>query len=737
MNKLRYKSPAKNWHEALPLGNGIIGAMVLGGKKTERIYFNDSSLWSGYPKDHDNPESLKYLEEVRNLVFSGKLKEADLLTEQKLDGAYSEGYLPLGLLNIDFKGAKTSGYERELDIENAILNIKTSSLKRQSFISYPDKVFVYDIVSTTPISLTLNACSELKSEVIYNDGISLIGRAPDYVAPKYLGPVSEPVVYREDKGMAFALRVLPVTDGQVVPSKNALSIENATRVTLYATTATGFISYDKMPSTSTEVALSTCKKILSSLTLDYDKVMSAHVADYQSLYSRQSLRIGKKSNLYTNKLVLKAKLGKIDTALVNLFYNFGKYLTIAGSRKGGQALNLQGIWNDNVRPPWSSNYTVNINAQMNYWPTSSVNLPECLHPYVDMIVELSNRGKSTAQTNFGAKGFCVNHNTDLWRKSAPVQGNPQYMFAPLCGAWLVNELYEHYRYGALNDRRQEILEVVKQNALFVKDFLVEHNGYYATCPSASPENAFNYNGKRVNLSFASAFEMGIVRQSFLDYLDAFPSGELTDEINKIIPKLYPFQEGPDGLVEWDKYYTTPEPGHRHFSPLYAFHPARTIGYYSHPTEREWVRKLMHKRIENVKQYFGWSGAWAISIAARLREADTVKLVVSRVLSHAVFKNLFDMHPPRLFQIDGNFGFVAGINEALCSIEGDTVELLPALPSDWSEGEIKGLCLHGGNKIDFKWERGLITYVKVSGERVKIRNLHVDKSAKIIGAELLN
>ncbi|MBO5776390.1 MAG: glycoside hydrolase family 95 protein [Clostridia bacterium] len=735
MNKLRYKSPAKNWHEALPLGNGITGAMVLGGRKAERIFFNDSSLWSGYPKNHDNPESLKHLEEVRKLVFEGKLHEADLLTEQKLDGAYSEGYLPLGTLNIDFKGTKICGYERELDIANALLTIKTASLKRESFISYPDKVFVYDARSCTPFSATITACSELKSEVVYNGGVSLTGRAPDYVAPKYLGKIPNPVVYKEDKGMAFALRVIPVTDGSIQSFGDGLRIVNATRITLYATTATGFISYDKMPSTSTEDALEKCNAILNATNFDYDKIKASHVEDYRALYTKQSLTIGNASTLTTNRLVLKAKLGKIDTALVNLFYNFGKYLTIAGSRKGGQALNLQGIWNDNIRPPWSSNYTVNINAQMNYWPTSGVNLTECLHPYVDMIVELANSGKSTAQANFGAHGFCVNHNTDIWRKSAPVQGNPQYMFAPLCGAWLVNELYNHYRYGKLEDRKEEILETVKQNALFVKDFLVKHNGYYVTCPSASPENSFSYEGKRVNISFASAFEMGIVRQSFIDYLEAFPEGDLSDEIRAIFPKLYPFQEGPDGLIEWDKYYPTPEPGHRHFSPLYAFHPARNIGYYANPIEREWVRKLMHKRIENVKQYFGWSGAWAISIAARLREADTVKLVVSRVLSHAIFKNLFDMHPPRLFQIDGNFGFVAGINEALCSVESSTIELLPALPKEWGDGEVKGMLLHGG-QIDFKWQNGLITYVKARGENLKIRHLHLAENAEIIGAEII-
>ncbi|MBQ8177644.1 MAG: glycoside hydrolase family 95 protein [Clostridia bacterium] len=738
MDKLRYVKPAKKWIDALPLGNGKTGVMVYGGVKSERLAFNNSTLWSGYPKDHDNPESLKFLDEVRELIFKGENHLADKLVEEKLDGAYSEGYLPLGYIDIAFKGVKTLGYERTLDISKAIFTTKQLGFIREAFCNYPSDVFVYKALSKKPFDLTITTKSKLRSEAIY-DGKNVIlrGQAPDHVVPSYVGAVPNAVQYDKSKGMAFSLCAYPLTDGVLKWGSRGLSIKGATTLTLFVTTETGFVSYDRSPITSTEQVVEKCLSKLNSLTLDYDALKAEHVKDYTELYDRHSLSFGGNANAYTDSIFYKAKLGKITPELVELFFNYGKYLTIAGSRKGGQALNLQGIWNDSVRPPWSSNYTTNINAQMNYWPTSQIGLSECLIPYLDMVNELKERGKSTAKVNYGASGFCVNHNTDIWRKTAPVQGNPQYMFAPLCGAWLTNEIYEHYSYGDIPSYTDKIKNILSENVKFILDYLVEHDGFLVTCPSASPENAFSKDGKRCYLDYASAFEVGIVRQSLNDYLELIPSGELSDKVKEALTKLYPFQEDIDGIVEWSKYYPTPEMGHRHFSPLYAFHPARQIGYYSHPEQREWVRRLMHTRIYNVKQYFGWSGAWALALAARLREKDTCALVISRVLGKAIFKNLFDMHPPRLFQIDGNFGFVHGVNEMLCQIENGVAELLPALPDFLLSGEVKGQRLRGGYAVDFKWENGLVTHVTAhSTKPLKIRDLHLDENITLVNAEVI-
>ncbi len=736
MKTLRYRTPAKKWIDAMPLGNGITGAMVYGGKDTERIAFNNASLWSGYPKNHDNENSLKYLNEARALVFSGKNAEADFLTEKFLDGDYSEGYLPFGYLDIDFKDIKTKKYLRQLDIEKGVLQIGTKGLLREAFISYPDRVMLYTARADRSFNAQIKASSKLKHEVMYTGDIILTVKAPDHVVPKYMGKVKNAVQYTDMLGMSASLVARVISDGTVKKTATCLEIENATYFTLIIATETGFIGFDKMPLTENAPLIKKCFDTIESAITNLDKLKERHVEDFSTLFNKQSLSLYANENAFTDTLYRKAKLGIIKEDLVSLFYNYGKYLTIAGSRKGGQALNLQGIWNDDIRPPWSSNYTTNINAEMNYWPTSQVALEECLIPYLDMVYELSERGKSTARVNYGAKGFSVNHNTDIWRKTAPVKGNPQYMYAPLCGAWLTNEVCEHYFYGNIPQYKDKIIEIVKENVAFILDYLVEHDGYLVTCPSASPENFFKKDGKHCYLDFASNFEMGIIKESLNNFIKLLPDDENVDTVKATLAKLYPFKEGKDGLLEWSAYYETPEVGHRHFSPLYAFHPGRTIGYYLHPEEREWVRKLMHVRIFNVKQYFGWSGAWALAIAARLREKENVSLVIKRVLGKAIFKNLFDMHPPRLFQIDGNFGFVHGINEALMQIEDDTLELLPALPSFLPNGEIKGARLRGGYEIDFSWQNGTVTSLTVSGGELKLRNRNLNPSITLNGAKII-
>ncbi len=736
MKTLRYRTPAKKWIDALPLGNGKIGAMVYGGKSNDKICFNDSTFWSGYPKNHDNPSSLKHLNEVRELIFNDHNHEADELASQLLDGDYSEGFLPLGYLDLTFKDTKTNKYLRELDLENGVLSISTSSLKRTSFVSYPAGVFVYKAESATPFSMRITAGSFLKSEAMYTGDVILTVKAPDHVVPKYMGKVSNAVQYTDLLGMSATLITRISTNGKTIKSNEAVTVQDATEVTLYSTTKTGFCGYDKMPTTENAPLLKACFELLDNLP-SYEQLLGDHKADFSRLFCKQSLNLYCNEKAFTDTLYLKAKLGSVKAELVELFYNYGKYLTISGSRKGGEAMNLQGLWNNEVRPPWSSNYTTNINTQMNYWCTSQVGLEECLTPYLDMVYELSKHGHSTAKVNYGANGFTVNHNSDLWRKTAPVKGCPQYMYAPLCGAWLTGEVVEHYRYGNIPEYKEKIEEIVKANAEFVLDYLVEHDGYLVTCPSTSPENHFKKDGKSCYLDYASSFEMGIVKESLQNYLTLLPNGKLTERIQATLPKLYPFKEGKDGLLEWSHFYETPEIGHRHFSPLYAFHPAHVIGYYSHPKEREWIRKLMHTRIYNVKQYFGWSGAWAFAIASRLRERESVELVMKRVLSKAIFKNLFDMHPPRLFQIDGNFGFVHGLNESLAQIEDDTLELLPALPKFLKDGEVKGLRLRGGYEIDFKWNNNLVTSLKVNrGGEVKVRNVNLSPNTELTGATII-
>lgn len=711
MNKLWYKQTAQNWREALPLGNGFVGMMIYGSTKKEKICFNDGTLWSGYPKDYNSEKSLENLQKVRELIFSGENEKADKLCEKALIGSYSEAFMPLGDIEIDFENTDESGFVRSLDLSRAIHEVETQTVKTQAFSSNPDRVSVYKITSKKPINLRISAKSKLQYEVSLDSGLNLMGNAPDYAAPNYLKTKLFPIRYNEKKAMAFCLRTEIETDGVVEKEKNALSVKNATEVTLYFFTATGFCGFDKMPETSREKVKEKCVEFFKTLNKDFEYLKKRHEEDFSSLYFNQSVSFGCERDIPTDELIKEVKDGKSETALSELFYNMGKYMTISASRKGGQALNLQGIWNDSVRPPWSSNYTVNINTEMNYWGSSRAGLSECVEPLIQMVYETMQNGKETAKINYGCDGFACNHNVDLWRKTPPVQGDANYMFAPLCGVWLSNEIYSHYKNGFLFEYCDKVKEIVTQSARFANSFLVLHEGKYVVCPSTSPENVFSHNGKKCKLDFASAFDMALVKQAFKNALEISDDEKLKADIKEKTPLLYPFKKGKDGICEWHDIYDTPEKGHRHFSPLYAFYPADLIGFNGDKEKTQWVKQLFEFRLKNSGQHIGWSAAWAICLAARLRDEKTVQKVIRDLLCYAVFKNLFCVHPPQYFQIDGNLGFVAGINEMLLTEEENVVELLPALPDSFkNEGEVKNMVVNKV-KVSFKWSNGLVTQIE--------------------------
>lgn len=718
MNKLWYKRPAKTWYKALPIGNGHTGVMIYGGKRTETLCFNDGTLWSGYPKDHNNAESLKYLDEVRQLIFDGKNYEADKLAEEKLCGDYSEAFLPLGSVAIKIDGAKGIKYKRTLDLDTAVHTVEMGNTRRETFASFPDKIVCWRIESQTPLSVSVFANSKLHHSVKTDNALILSGNAPDYAAPHYLQDEKDPIRYNENKGMAFALCCNAQSDGDIVYSSEQISVKNATFVNLYFATATGFKGFDRMPDTSRENVVSICKSKLN-INKNYDEIKQDHIIDYQRIYKRSSVSFCENSNKPTDALIRSAKFGTVSPALAELFYNYGKYMTVAGSREGGQAMNLQGIWNDSVRPPWSSNYTVNINTQMNYWGASRANLDECIEPLMQMVYETMKNGGKTAKINYGCNGFACNHNVDLWRKTSPVQGSCSYMLEPLCGVWLANEVFSHYKNGALQNYRDRVLEIVKEASMFALDYLVLHNGKYVICPSPSAENSFMHDGKRCNLDYASAFDMALVKQSFDNYLSFETDDELSRKIKEIQPDLFDFQYGELGICEYHKDYEMPERGHRHFSPLYAFYPANVIRYYGDAEKTAQVKKLFYDRIGHSNQYIGWSAAWGICLAARLHDSENVKRIIRKFLGHAVFKNLFCYHPPRYFQIDGNLGFVGGVHEMLVYEENGIVELLPALPDNIPNGKAENLLVNG-TQISFEWKNGKITHVSADKEtKVKI------------------
>lgn len=730
MNKVWYRQSAKKWREALPIGNGHTGVMVYGSNKKERLCFNDGTLWSGYPKDYNSSESLENLEKVRSLIFDGKTAEASALCEEKLIGFYSEAFMPLGDILLNFKGTGRKIISRDLDLSTGVHTVVSPTCKAEIFSSYPDKVTAYKMQSTKPFSVKISAESKLHSNISVHSGVlSLFGNAPDYAAPNYLKTEPNPIRYNEGKGMAFCLCAQVYTNGIVADEKDCIKVKNATELTIYFVTATGFNGFNKMPDLRTDSVVKKCKAQLGSVVKNFSDIKKRHIDDFSALYNNQSVSFNCDVDVPTDKLIKMVKKGGNETPLCELLYNYGKYMIISGSRKGGQALNLQGIWNESIRPPWSSNYTVNINTQMNYWGASRSGLSDCVEPLIQMVYEALETGKKTAEINYGCRGFACNHNVDLWRKTTPVQGDANYMFAPLCGVWLSNEIFGHYKNGYLTDYEDKIKEIVTESARFACNFLVLHNEEYVICPSVSPENVFKNNGKISRIDYASAFDMGLVRQSFNNALAISDDEELKPEIAEKMPKLYPFKKGENGICEWHKDYETPEKGHRHFSPLYSFYPADIIGYNNNPEETQWVRDLFKYRLANSGQHIGWSAAWAICLSARLRDADTAKIVIRNLLCHAVFSNLFCVHPPHLFQIDGNLGFVAGLNEMMLTEEKGVITLIPALPENFAvSGEVKDMVVNGA-KISFKWKNGEV--VEISSDKdVSISSLRISKNANL-------
>ncbi len=724
MHNIWYKKSAQNWREALPIGNGFTGVMVYGSSKKERLCFNDGELWSGYPKNYNAADSFDNLEKVRKLIFEGRNSEADALCEDKLKGFYSETFLPLGDVLFDFSKTDRNIIARSLDLSTGIHTVKSNGFKSEIFSSNPDRVTVYRIKADKRFSVKMKAKSKLHHSVRTDGGcLMLYGNAPDYAAPNYLRTELFPIKYNEKKGMAFCLCAQIFTDGMLISRKHSLKIAGASEVTVYFATATGFNGFDKMPCTDTNAVIKKCRLHLNRVEKSYDVLKQRHMNDFSRLYTQQSISFHKDEDIPTDELLNAVKKGADEKAFCELLYNYGKYMIISGSRKGGQPLNLQGIWNHAVRPPWSSNYTVNINTQMNYWGASRAGLSESIEPLLQMVYEALQNGRKTAEINYGCRGFACNHNVDIWRKTPPVQGDANYMFAPLCGVWLANEIFAHYKNGFLNDYTDKVKGIVTESAKFANDYLILHNGQYVVCPSASPENVFVNNGKRCKLDYASAFDMGLVKQAFKNAAEISDDVNLKNEIAEKLPKLYPFRQGENGICEWHKNYDTPEKGHRHFSPLYAFYPADIIGYYADREKTEWIKQLFHYRTDHSNQYIGWSAAWAICIAARLREGEAVQKIIRSMLNHSVFKNLFCVHPPFYFQIDGNLGFVAGINEMLLTAECETVELLPALPENFAlSGAVKDMVVNGV-KISFEWKNGAVV------------TIHADKSVKILAKHI--
>ena len=745
--KLWYNAPATVWEEALPIGNGRIGAMVYGNPLQEVYQLNEESIWSGYPQDWNNPKAANALPQVREAVDRGDYAKASELWKANAQGPYTARYLPMANLMLDqlTRGEARNLY-RELNISNALSTVTYEAdgvkYRRTSFISYPDQVMVIKIAADRPqaVSLHIRLNSLLRYTVQTKGEKTLIlnGKAPAYVANRDYDP--HQVVYDDKRGTQFKVQVELLPDGgHCEANDSALTVRNANEVVLLLSAVTDF--------GNKKMTLKKCKR-------PYQELLQRHTDDHQQLFNRLQLSLGtenlQKEALPTNERLKSFEQDPTDNGLTELYYQYGRYLLSASSRPGGLPANLQGIWNRHVQPPWGSNYTTNINTEMNYWPAEITNLPECFLPLSDFIGRLAVNGAQTAKVNYGInRGWLAHHNSDVWAQTAPTggydsdpKGAPRWSCWPMAGVWLCQHLCDHYAVGG--DKKylsKTAYPLMKGAAEFLLQWLQKdpETGYWITNPSTSPENRFRYidkEGKKQNgeISRSSGMDLGLAWDLLTNCIEASTvldtDKAFRQQCMDVRANLQPFRIGSKGqLLEWDKEFEETDPNHRHVSHLFALHPGRQIIPEQQPELAAACQRTLEIRGDGGT---GWAMAWKINFWARLRDGNHAFGMLKNGLRYVdatqvsvrgggTYANLFDAHPP--FQIDGNFGGTAGITEMLLQSHAGYIHLLPALPDNWQSGSIKGVRARGGFTIDMEWKESRITRLSVtshSGGTCRIR-----------------
>lgn len=745
---LQFDQPAVCFEEAFLLGNGQLGATVYGNPDSELVQMNLDTLWSGEPNREIRPDKQETIQKIRQSVLAGEHVEAHRTAAEEFRFGGSQWYLPLGNLRMEKLNSRGMAidYRRSLDLRTGVYTMSHNRELQakfygkhwvEAFISQPDQVMVIrhsvdrDQEWDGKLSLAVSFDSLLKHQIkVEGDTISLSGMAPCEITPG-----REDVLKYDEKRNAVRfhvqIRVL-TTEGQRLLQNTGLTVFNVHEAVILVSACTDFVDYKTMPDRNLDLEAVCREKIERSARLGFEELYRRHVEYFTEKMERVTLKLSRAErevdagSADVADLVGNAAADEDTESVTEKLFHLGRYLMISGSVPGTQAMNLQGIWNKDILPPWRSNYTVNINTEMNYWPAEMCNLAECHEPLMDFVTEAVEVGERTAKEVYGCNGSAGHHNMDLWRKTTPA-GSPGCALWPMSLGWLTDHLWEHYLYHPDEQFLQERVYPATEKCVdFYSDWLVEQDGVYISCPSTSPENVFLSHGQKCCVSKNCSMDIGILRDLFTRYLQMQKLLQIQDErtqkVRILMEKLPPYQILSDGrLMEWGGEHKEAQPDHRHFSHLYGVWPGRSIRS-EQPEIYEAARKSFQNRMDNGSGYTGWSCGWAINLYASFGDGERAYETIKKMISQSIYPNLLDAHPP--FQIDGNFGLTAGVARMLMQSEYDgegevSIHILPAIPAVWKSGEVKGLRAHGDIVVDICWEEDN-AYVSVKRGKIPCR-----------------